>query len=322
MMLRIILCLSLLMGGSALAETLARPALEMPLSTKAIFLDLDVNEDKVFAVGERGIILSSTNSGKSWKQIKSPVDVTLTGVSFSSKTTGWIVGHESTILQTTDGGETWVIKRYKPEEERFYMSVNFVSPQQGYVLGTDGELWITEDAGETWKLTLLSVEEWYQNHLFAIEQITDTSLVVSERGGIFYSKDKFSNWQVVPSPYEGSFFGVNKLAKDFVVFGMSGNLYLLDSETLEWKKINSKTDQFLLGSAITDDAKNLLVVGRGGIILVINDQGELVNTVESKSRADYTALTIHGENVYLSSMSGGIEKMSISELTKSDRGGK
>jgi len=74
------------------------------------------------------------------------------------------------------------------------MSVNFVSPQQGYVLGTDGELWITEDAGETWKLTLLFVEELYQTHLFVIEQITDTSLVVSERGGIFYSKDKFSNW--------------------------------------------------------------------------------------------------------------------------------
>lgn len=322
MMLRIILCLSLLIGSYAFAGTVARPALELPLSTKAIFLDLEVHEEKVFAVGERGIILTSKDNGVSWEQIKSPVDVTLTGISFSSKTDGWIVGHESTILHTTDAGETWVINRYKPEEERFYMSVNFVSPQLGYVLGTDGELWITEDAGQSWKMTLLSVEDWYQNHLFAIEQIVNASLVVSERGGVFYSKDSLTDWQVVPSPYEGSFFGVNKLAKQFAVFGMSGNLYLIDSDSLEWKKIDTKTDQFLLDSATTDDAKNLLVVGRGGTILVANKKAELVKKIENKSRVDYTAVAVQGDNAYLSSMSGGIERISISELMESGKGGK
>jgi len=310
------------MGGYAFAETVARPALELPLSTKAIFLDLEEHEEKIFAVGERGIILSSADSGKSWAQIKSPVDVTLTGISFSSKTDGWIVGHESTILHTTDAGETWAINRYKPEEERFYMSVNFVSSQLGYVLGTDGELWVTEDAGKSWKMTLLSVEEWYQNHLFAIEQIANGSLVVSERGGVFYSKDSLTDWQVVPSPYEGSFFGVNKLANQFVAFGMSGNLYLIDSDTLEWKKIDTKTDQFLLDSATTDDLKNILVVGRGGTILVVNDEGKLVKKIENKSRVDYTAVAVQGDDAYLSSMSGGVEKISISELMESDKGSK
>lgn len=322
MMLRIILCLFLLMGSYAYAETVARPALELPLSAKAVFLDLEEHEGKVFGVGERGIILSSTDNGQSWSQIKSPVDVTLTGISFSSQTNGWIVGHESTILQTMDGGETWIINRYKPEEERFYMSVNFVSPQLGYVLGTDGELWVTEDAGETWNMTLLSVEDWYQNHLFAIEQIDNASLVVSERGGVFYSKDSLTDWQVVPSPYEGSFFGVNKLANHFVAFGMSGNLYLIDSGTLEWKKVDTETDQFLLDSAITSDAKKLLVVGRGGTILVVDNEGKLLKKIEHKSRVDYTAVAVQGDEAYLSSMSGGIEKMSISELMKSDKGAK
>ncbi|WP_417315976.1 WD40/YVTN/BNR-like repeat-containing protein [Cycloclasticus pugetii] len=320
MMLRVILCLSLLMGGCAFAETVARPALELPLSTKAIFLDLEVHDEKVFAVGERGIILSSSDSGTSWSQIKSPVDVTLTGISFSSETDGWIVGHESTILHTTNAGETWTINRYKPEEERFYMSVHYVSPQLGYVLATDGELWVTEDAGKSWKMTLLSVEDWYQNHLFAIEKIAEGSLVVAERGGVFYSKDSLTDWQIVPSPYEGSFFGVNKLAKQFVTFGMSGNLYLVDSDSLEWEKIDTETDQFLLDSAASSNAKNLLVVGRGGIILVLNESGQLVKKIENKSRVDYTSVAIQGDNAYLSSMSGGIERISISELMESGKG--
>lgn len=313
-MFRIILCLSLMMAGSAFAETLPRAALELPLSTKAIFLDLEVHETKVYAVGERGIILSSSDHGDSWQQIKSPVDVTLTGISFASKSEGWIVGHESTILHTTDGGATWLINKYKPEEERFYMSVNFASPQVGYVLGTDGELWVTQNAGESWNLTLLAVEDWYQNHLFAIEKVGNASLVVSERGGVFYSKDGMSDWQVVPSPYEGSFFGVASIAKQFVAFGMSGNLYQIDSESLQWSKIDTQTDQFLLDSAITDDAKNVLVVGRGGIILAIDEKGQLIKKIENKSRVDYTAVTIQGDNAYLSSMAGGITKISISEL--------
>lgn len=315
MMLRIILCFSLLVGGYAFAETVARPALELPLSTKAIFLDLEEHEEKVFAVGERGIILSSSDSGMSWSQIKSPVDVTLTGISFSSKTAGWIVGHESTILHSVDGGATWTINQYKPEEERFYMSVNFVNPLQGYVLGTDGELRVTEDGGKSWKLTILSVEEWYQNHLFAIEKLEKTALVVAERGGIFYSEDGLTDWQTVPSPYEGSFFGVNVIANQYLVFGMSGRLYLINPSSLEWTKINTGTDQFLLDSVATSDNKRVLVVGRGGVILVLDDKGELVKAIEDPSRVDYTAVTVLGDSAYLASMAGGVRKMSLKQLT-------
>jgi len=37
---------------------------------------------------------------------------------------------------------------------------------------------------------------------------------------------------------------------------------------------------------------------------------------------DYTAVTIRGDNAYLSSMSGGIEKIAISELMESNKGSK
>lgn len=320
MLLRVIFCMFLLLGGNAYAGIDARPALQLPLSNKAVMLDLETNNTNVFAVGERGIILRSADEGASWEQLDSPVDVTLTGISFSSEKEGWIVGHESTILHSVDGGATWAINRYKPEEEKFYMSVNFVSPQLGYVLGTDGELWVTEDSGKTWEVKILSVEEWYQNHLFAIEKLGKTALVAAERGGVFYSEDGLTDWQAIPSPYEGSFFGVNKLAKQFVTFGMSGNLYLVDSDSLEWEKIDTETDQFLLDSAASSNAKNLLVVGRGGIILVLNESGQLVKKIENKSRVDYTSVAIQGDNAYLSSMSGGIERISISELMESGKG--
>jgi len=313
-MYKLILCLVLLVSNITFADTSPRSALVLPLAKKAVFLDLVSNDQSVIAVGERGIILKSDDSGVTWVQVKSPVDVTLTGITFSSKKSGWIVGHESTILKTTDGGNSWEISRYQPEDERFYMSVNFMTADRGYVLGTDGELWVTEDGGNSWGLTVLSVEEWYQNHLFAIEKISNTSLVVGERGGIFTKGIEQKDWLTISSPYEGSFFGVNKVGEDFLVFGMSGNLYLLNSRTLEWVKINTNTDQFLLESASIDANGGVLVVGRGGIILIVNDKGQLTKTVQNKSRADYTAVTIKDKTVYLSSMTGGITQMSLSDL--------
>jgi photosystem II stability/assembly factor-like uncharacterized protein len=315
MLLRIICCMFLLLVGNAYAGIDPRPALQLPLSNKAVMLDLETHKANVFAVGERGIILRSTDEGASWEQLDSPIDVTLTGISFSSEKEGWIVGHESTILHSVDGGATWAINRYQPEEEKFYMSVNFVNPQLGYVLGTDGELWVTEDSGKTWEVTILSVEEWYQNHLFAIEKLGKTALVAAERGGVFYSEDGLTDWQAVPSPYEGSFFGVNVIANQYLIFGMSGHLYLINPSSLEWTKINTATDQFLLDSVATADNQLALVVGRGGVILVLNEKGELVKKIEDSSRVDYTAVAILGESVYLASMAGGVRTMPLNKLT-------
>ena len=315
MLLRVIFCMVLLQGGNAFAQIDARPSLQLPLAKQAVMLDLEAHENNVFAVGERGIILRSTDEGASWEQLESPIDVTLTGISFSSDKEGWIVGHESTILHSIDGGATWAINSYKPEDEKFYMSVNFVTPQLGYVQGTDGELWVTEDAGKSWDVSILSVEEWYQNHLFAIETIGETALVAAERGGVFYSEDGLTDWQPVPSPYDGSFFGVNKVANQYLIFGMSGQLYLIKPGTLEWVKINTETDQFLLDSVATADKQLVLVVGRGGVVLVLNKKGELVKKTEDSSRVDYTAVTVLGETVYLASMAGGVRTMPLNKLT-------
>lgn len=299
---------------SIYADNTPRSALEMPLSSQAIFLDITSHNGNLYAVGERGIILSSKNAGETWQQIASPVDVTLTSIAFSSNDEAWIVGHESTILHSTDGGKSWAIKRYKPEEERFYMAVQFFTPEQGYILGTDGELWATKNGGDSWDLTILSVEEWYQNHLFDIAKVGQSKLVVAERGGVFYAKDNASAWQPVPSPYVGSYFGVATLNNQFLLFGMSGQMYLLHPETLVWSKINTSTDQFLLASTSGSNKQREIVVGRGGTILFIQKDGTLLKRIERKNRVDFTAVTTLEDEAYLASMSGGIEKITVNNL--------
>ncbi|PHS72781.1 MAG: glycosyl hydrolase [Cycloclasticus sp.] len=313
-MVRWLLLCVLLVVVNVQADGVARSALNVLLAKKAVIMDLAIHNQAIFAVGERGIILSSIDKGSSWEQIASPVDVTLTSIAFTTNGHGWVVGHESTILHSSDNGVSWQIEKYQPENERYYLTTRFISEQHGFVLATDGELWETLDGGSSWQLTVLSVEDWYQNHLFGIEKIGDSALVVAERGGVFNLKEGQQQWQVVASPYEGSYFGVIKLGENFLIYGMSGHVFLLNAQSLAWKQIDAKTDQFLLDATLSVDGQTVLVVGRGGIILIINAKGELVKKIERKNRVDFTSVVLQGDDVYLASMVGGVEKISLTSL--------
>ena len=302
-----------------IASEAPRASKIVPLATQVVFLDIAHNGTRLIAVGERGVIVRSEDQGNSWQQIPSPVDVTLTAITFVDANVGWAVGHESTILKTVDGGDHWQIVRYKPEEERFYLNVVFNNAQEGVVLGTDGELWITGDGGENWSLEVLSVEEWFQNHLFAFHQLIDGSAVIAaERGGVFARSSGESKWRVIESPYPGTFFGVSELSGKFLLYGMSGKAYLLDlaplnGEMHHWQEIITNTDQFLLAGAINSD-QHAVLVGRGGIVVEIDSNGTLVREKQRPDRVDITAIVNDDQNIYLASMKGGIERLSIESL--------
>ncbi len=309
-----------LLAAQAQASEAPRPAKMVPLATRAVFLDIAINQDTVMAVGERGIILRSDDRGDSWRQIPSPVDATLTAVTFTDALTGWAVGHESTILKTLDGGESWEVVRYKPEEERYYLNVWFKNADRGVVLGTDGELWSTSDGGENWSLEVLSVEEWYQNHLFAFHELPDGSAVIAaERGGVFARSKGETKWRVVESPYPGTFFGVTELAGRFLLYGMSGKAYQLELQSAEneadqWREVATDSDQFLLAATIAPGSEHVVLVGRGGIVLEVGADGTVLHNRQRPNRVDITAIAEDARYVYLASMRGGIERLPINEL--------
>src|SRR5690606_10871362 len=53
-----------------------------------------------------GKLLKSTNGGQSWTSRNVP-DPVIQGVGFITENHGWMGGHNSGFLETTDGGQTW-----------------------------------------------------------------------------------------------------------------------------------------------------------------------------------------------------------------------
>src|SRR5690606_5595684 len=114
----LLLGLALAPAVQAADETVApKPAEIAPKSAQALLTAIDAAGDRLVAVGSRGHIPLSTDGGALWKQVAVPVRGLLTDVRFVDAQTGWAVGHDATILKTTDGGDSWTLQNFDASQE-------------------------------------------------------------------------------------------------------------------------------------------------------------------------------------------------------------
>jgi photosystem II stability/assembly factor-like uncharacterized protein len=59
-----------------------------------------------------GEVRKTTNGGQSWTSQPVSVFGNLVGIDFVNATTGWVVGAEGSIFNTTNGGVTWMRQRH------------------------------------------------------------------------------------------------------------------------------------------------------------------------------------------------------------------
>ena len=126
-------------------------AVKSKLVTEALLLGVTRAGNRLVAVGEYGDILLSDDNGEHWRQAKKvPTTVTLTAVDFTDDKIGYAVGHDTLILQTTDGGETWVKQYGGGESDNALLSVYFKDANHGWAVGAFNFTVETTDAGKTW----------------------------------------------------------------------------------------------------------------------------------------------------------------------------
>ncbi|HYD48845.1 MAG TPA: YCF48-related protein, partial [Terriglobales bacterium] len=107
----------------------------------------------VSAAGEFGVILVSTDGGRTFQARTSGVETTLFGIFFSDRQRGWAVGMEQSFVETRDGGATWEKKSVKaPPGFSLALFDLEVRGNLGWAVGNSGYLLNSTDAGESWNL--------------------------------------------------------------------------------------------------------------------------------------------------------------------------
>lgn len=102
-------------------------------------------------LSDSGLILSSSDSGKSWQYVDSLTDVGC-AIYFTDSLHGYITGSNPPVFAgmikvTSDGGRNWVTQ-YLPSS--WLSDIAFTDDTTGWVVGDYGYIWHTTDRGLTW----------------------------------------------------------------------------------------------------------------------------------------------------------------------------
>ncbi len=119
-----------------------------PSSTDEVYLGISFSRHRGVLVGENGIILTTADSGKTWRQMRSGTNSLLLGAHMVDDRVAVVFGLGGTILVSKDSGSTW--QKAKTETELQINAVSFADTVNGIAVGSLGLILRTTDSGTTW----------------------------------------------------------------------------------------------------------------------------------------------------------------------------
>jgi photosystem II stability/assembly factor-like uncharacterized protein len=307
-----------------------QPAEIEPLAPTSLLLDLALAGKRLVAVGERGHVLLSDDQGASWRQAKAvPTRAMLTAVFFVDADYGWAVGHDETILNTVDGGETWTRSHFAPEAQQPLLDLWFANRVSGIAVGAYGAYFTTNDGGRTWSgakfapapratagaaanATPSDEEELPPDyHLNRIVGVGNRLYIAAEGGQLYRSDDRGANWRALPSPYEGSFFGLVPIrGEGLLAFGLRGHLFRSADAGENWTELDSHTTSMLTDGVAINDLR-VIIGGLAGVLLVSGDAGETFTLTQQDDRKGVAALLPGPAGAVIVAGEGGVRTIRL-----------
>ena len=248
---------------------------------RMLLLDAAVVGSDVFAVGERGSILRSTDNAQSWSRLASPVRSALTGISFPPETLqrGWAVGHDAVILATVDGGLSWRMQFQADNREESFLDVLALNNSHVLAVGAYGLFYVTTDGGQTWVRKNIREGDEHLNRLS--HGPSGVLYLAGERGTLLRSVDAGDSWQPIKSPYQGSFYGIVPLdRRTLLAYGLEGRVFRSIDEGLSWQAVPTPRP-VLLATAAQLKSNYIYLSGYAKTLLLSKDYGKSFAAVDS-----------------------------------------
>ncbi|MCD4655360.1 hypothetical protein K8T06_15675 [bacterium] len=155
-----------------------------------------------WAVGFNGVILKTTNAGKTWENQNSGCNARLYGLQVMDKNLVWTCGSGGTLLGTVDGGKTW--DKIKVPTQLRLLDVCFVNRNIGWIAGDNGAIFKTKNGGKTWRRQKTDVDSGFRRIWFADK---NKGYVVGYEGVALTTDNGGDTWLQLKTPEHISFYG-------------------------------------------------------------------------------------------------------------------
>jgi len=155
-----------------------------------------IDANTIFAVGNSGTIIKSTNGGSNWQILNSGTSADLWRVNFLNLNTGYVIGFNSNFLKTTDAGNSWT--KILITGSNYIKGISFINVNTGVIVGWNSLVAKTTNAGLNWTNILLGLSgEQYWEDVFCIDENTiviTSADAISTAGNIFKTTNGGLNW--------------------------------------------------------------------------------------------------------------------------------
>lgn len=293
------------------------------LAASKLLIDVAKANGRIVAVGEFGHVVYSDDDGATWTQAdRVETQVTLTSVVFPSEKVGFAVGHDSMIVKTEDGGQTWRLVHEDFEAESPLLSVFFMSPSRGIAMGAFGYMLETSDAGETWEQRQIIEGGEDDFHLNDSFRDKDGSIwVAAEFGTVYRSDDDGVTFERLQTPYEGSFWGgIGVTDGSVLIYGMRGNVFRTTDKGATWTKVDTGVTKSFGGATQLADG-TIVLAGLSGAIAYSTDMGNSFETVSRADREGYSGVIEIRNNQIAIFGESGVKRMPNNAAAAVSEGG-
>jgi photosystem II stability/assembly factor-like uncharacterized protein len=212
-----------------------------------------------WAVGERGFVAHTTDSGRTWVPQDAKTTVALRTVAFLDRDTGIVAGDDGVVAVTHDAGATWtratvgIVTRWR---------ASAVRADRGFVLvGDDGVVARAAADGTLWTATTLSGSGHLSGVTFAGSEV-----VAVDEGGHVWSTSATNEGFVVVGRSAAPLAAVSSTADGTHAFAVgSGGALLVRDSGGQWVARES---------GVRVDLRSVLATEQG-LVYIAGDQGTL-----------------------------------------------
>lgn len=237
---------------------------QSPTPTRALLTAVSFADATTgWVVGHDGVILATTDGGKSWTRQDQGDDLEtiFLDVLFLDAQRGFAVGAYGKFLATTDGGKTWTAS-HPSEEDVHYNRISRDSAGWLYLAGEAGTLLISRDGGQKWSRS----EVPYDGSLYGVIPVDRSRLITyGLRGNIFVSTDGGATWAPEPGAVKVLIMSGTVTAKgDVILAGIGGNFFIGRDGEFTFK--HWKPDGF--GTSVAE-----LIIADDGALITVGEAG-------------------------------------------------
>jgi photosystem II stability/assembly factor-like uncharacterized protein len=229
---------------------------------------------RLWAVGDKGMIVESDDRGASWTERNSGTTEPLRSVFGTSDGRRlWADGNEGAIVGSDDGGATWTVRNSGTTQQLFSI-FGTSNGRHLWAAGMAGTILESDDGGKSWTTRRGGIDEW----LYMIFGTSDGKRlwVVGDAGRVLESSDRGTTWAIRNSdPAESvitSIFGTSD-GKRLWAVAAGGTILESNDGGDNWAARGSVAYGNAYSIFGTSDGQRLWAVGYSGAIVESDDGG-------------------------------------------------